>query len=1268
MTDWSGFNNQVVTDDIISEPVGNVNNGEGSLFQVMTLNAEYTYNLSFDYRWVSGSGNYNMNATIRDDDTPGPNGVISQVALDDTPDVWHDESFDFTVPAGVTNVRVLFYKPNGNRPFRLNNVVLEENVGQVGCLADEYGQWPSATFTPDTNLADGLTSQDITTCAFAAEYSKVSVLDGETYKFSGSISTDYYTISDEDGDSIYAAGEGAVTWVANADQVIRFWTHTDDECGADNSCRVRNVTVGIPPNCIPPLNLTTVDAGIDFLEISWNADESANDYEIIYSDAIGFDPEVDGESFVVAGTENSAIITNLSEDTAYEVYVVSQCDGGETAISNVLSTQSGITGGVCSAAIQISSLPYTTSDNTSNYGDNYNGSPGAQCGTTSSYLNGDDVVYSFTAENDGSLDISLTGLSENYAGIFVYESCADIGTACVNGASNGFSSADLGLILDLVENQEYFIVISTWAAPQSTAYTLTIEEILCSAPSNLGTSNLTLQSANFSWNASAEANQYNWAIFDAGDNPEDDDPLDQGTTSDTSVTSTLLEANTSYVFFVESDCTSEISDSVSISFTTPCETASLNYIEDFENFLNPCWQQATGAASGPSNFGTSNWSGAFSPQTGSQAARNNVYVNTTVQWLISQAIDLGAGSPNYVLSFDIAATVWNTTNETTFGEDDEIGVMISNDGGTSWIELISYSEGSTPSSTGQSESIDLSAYSGVVQFGVYAIASPSGASDHWVYFDNFFVGTPPDCLPVSNLIVSGVTTDGADLSWDAQPNAVEYTWIVFEDGDNPEDDTPVATNTTTDTSATVNGLASSTNYFVVILTDCGVDGESLLSTAVDFATLLAPTIVSVGNPFFDMYCYDNNEFIEWRFDSDDGSALVIDFEAGSVEANWDDIIIYDGVDSSGSVLFNSDVDGNVLAGLSFTAQSGSIYMTLETDSSVSCQSSENIETIEFVVFIEGDDLEPAFANVQIIHNSPDPAAALVDIYVDGELDEDLTAFSFRSSTPFMNVPANVTFQLDIVPSGQALSESVLTEMVTFDVDENYIIVANGVLDPSAFETSNAFELTVYEGARLTAADANDVDVLVHHGSPDAPAVDVNEIVAGNLVSNIAYPEFQGYLSLAEANYTLEITAAGDSEAIVLYSAPLADLELEGSAITVIASGFFGNDAGTDNEFGLWVATAAGGALIELPVITTSTIDFDSANFTYYPNPVKSSIHIEAKNVVEQVEVFNMLGQRVLMQRPKQTNPSLDMSQMESGVYMMKVSINGADKTFQIIKD
>ncbi|MDG1101687.1 MAG: family 16 glycosylhydrolase [Saprospiraceae bacterium] len=123
---WDGYNNQVLIDDISSSKVGNINNQAGSLFQIINVTPGTTYNLAFDYRWVSGATSYNMTVNVKDGATGGSN-IGSGLVLNTTPDTWHSGEYTFTVPAGITQVRTIFWKGDGNRPFRLDNVsVLED--------------------------------------------------------------------------------------------------------------------------------------------------------------------------------------------------------------------------------------------------------------------------------------------------------------------------------------------------------------------------------------------------------------------------------------------------------------------------------------------------------------------------------------------------------------------------------------------------------------------------------------------------------------------------------------------------------------------------------------------------------------------------------------------------------------------------------------------------------------------------------------------------------------------------------------------------------------------------------------------------------------------------------------------------------------------------------------------------------------------------------------------------------------------------------------
>jgi hypothetical protein len=118
---WLGFNNQILTDNLTNSWSGNVNHGEGSLYQTLTLKSEETYTVAFNYRWVSGTGAYDMNVRAKDENSAT---VFGNLVLDTLPDVWMSGTFTFTVPQGITAVRLVFYKLAGNRPLRMDNVYL----------------------------------------------------------------------------------------------------------------------------------------------------------------------------------------------------------------------------------------------------------------------------------------------------------------------------------------------------------------------------------------------------------------------------------------------------------------------------------------------------------------------------------------------------------------------------------------------------------------------------------------------------------------------------------------------------------------------------------------------------------------------------------------------------------------------------------------------------------------------------------------------------------------------------------------------------------------------------------------------------------------------------------------------------------------------------------------------------------------------------------------------------------------------------------------
>jgi hypothetical protein len=242
------------------------------------------------------------------------------------------------------------------------------------------------------------------------------------------------------------------------------------------------------PDCDVPLNISVLNESLYGADVVWSAGDSDETVWEYVVQSAELDPPT-GQGTVVESTELA--LDNLESGTDYTLYLRAVCSEGVysqyTSFGGNFSTVSF--GDNCSAPIEIDTLPYNITDDTANYSDYYSDLPGEGCADTQwSYLNGDDVVYSYTATSDTSINVSMSP-DDTYAGIFAYDSCENIGVECYAAALNGFEQDDLSFDMNVSANMTYYIVISTWASPQSVGYDLEITENTCTLPTIL-TSNV----------------------------------------------------------------------------------------------------------------------------------------------------------------------------------------------------------------------------------------------------------------------------------------------------------------------------------------------------------------------------------------------------------------------------------------------------------------------------------------------------------------------------------------------------------------------------------------------------------------------------------------------------------------------------------------------------------------------------------------------------------------------------------------------------------
>lgn len=72
-------------------------------------------------------------------------------------------------------------------------------------------------------------------------------------------------------------------------------------------------------------------------------------------------------------------------------------------------------------------------------------------------------------------------------------------------------------------------------------------------------------------------------------------------------------------------------------------------------------------------------------------------------------------------------------------------------------------------------------------------------------------------------------------------------------------------------------------------------------------------------------------------------------------------------------------------------------------------------------------------------------------------------------------------------------------------------------------------------------------------------------------------------------------------------------------------------------------------------------------FKFYPNPVNSEINLSTNGKLENVAIFSLLGQQVSNTKINLDKTAIDVSALTSGVYLMKVEIDGQTGTYKFIK-
>lgn len=87
----------------------------------------------------------------------------------------------------------------------------------------------------------------------------------------------------------------------------------------------------------------------------------------------------------------------------------------------------------------------------------------------------------------------------------------------------------------------------------------------------------------------------------------------------------------------------------------------------------------------------------------------------------------------------------------------------------------------------------------------------------------------------------------------------------------------------------------------------------------------------------------------------------------------------------------------------------------------------------------------------------------------------------------------------------------------------------------------------------------------------------------------------------------------------------------------------------------------------VPASFLEVIDNEMVDFKFSPNPVKDFITVTNTHEITEVNLYNLLGQKVLETKPNQLETLIDMSSLSSSTYFLEVISNSKKNTVKVIK-
>lgn len=643
--------------------------------------------------------------------------------------------------------------------------------------------------------------------------------------------------------------------------------------------------------------LQTVAADVTFSQISpvsatvtWTHPNQTN-FEIQYVEE-GESPLASGE--ILNG--NTITFDDLTGETTYDVYIRTICDSETSSEwAGPFSFTTAIYGLSCEYPIIINASegnPYSLDSNLMNFPNaetitySTHGSNCLPAAITQNYLGGNKIFLSFTADQDGLINLSQMTLpwssgtqcwGNAISGVFIYENCGTIGIECLAGLNTTSTSQPKTIEnFPVTAGTEYTIVISTslGGVDTSICFEFDLSFTTCPSSSVYTYENLLQESVSFSWNNPVSiADSWEYVVLPVADPA----PTGSGTPTATNENVLIdgLATGTTYNLYVRPICNETPGEwGAPNTFTTQCAVFDTPYNTGFigasASNPEPCWTSLDANNDGVKWSYQGGWENGYLGYANLQTSTNQ---NFNHDYLVSPQIN-----------FDGVQKRLRFSQQVGWGGSSSYSIRIS----TSGIGVDNFTYVLLPETVISNESWQEVIYNiptevtGLVNIAWVVSPVGSGQAASRISFTNVFIEDKPICPdPIAPMLIEGSeTTESAQFSWIV--GDLENQWEVLVLPLNDPDPTSASTGLiVSDNPYTYGGLLPAKRYKFYVRAYCSDEHQSTWVGPVNFIT----ECVTFDTPFYESFNDedDNTQKFCWTINNANQDASQWLMEANNPE-------------------------------------------------------------------------------------------------------------------------------------------------------------------------------------------------------------------------------------------------------------------------------------------------------------------------------------------------------------------------------------------------